>query len=123
MKTRKIPMRRCIGCMESKPKKELIRIVSDQENEVILDITGKAPGRGAYLCQSKACFELARKKRAISRNLDIQVSDKRLDIIAEEFNKYEQYDTVESVEGGFSGTEQNWQMARRTIGQVHLHYQ
>lgn len=89
MKTRKIPMRKCIGCMESKPKKELVRIVADEEKEVILDTTGKAPGRGAYLCYSKDCFELARKKKAIFRNLNVQVTDERLDSMAEEFSRYE----------------------------------
>lgn len=89
MKTRKIPMRKCIGCMESKPKKELVRIVADEEKQVILDTTGKAPGRGAYLCYSKDCFELARKKKAIFRNLNVQVTDERLDEMAEEFSRYE----------------------------------
>ncbi len=83
-------MRKCIGCMESKPKKELVRIVADEEKQVILDTTGKAPGRGAYLCYSKDCFELARKKKAIFRNLNVQVTDERLDEMAEEFSRYEQ---------------------------------
>lgn len=89
MKTRKIPMRKCIGCMESKPKKELVRIVADEENQVILDTTGKAPGRGAYLCYSKDCFELARKKKAIFRNLSVQVTEERLNEMAKEFSRYE----------------------------------
>ena len=91
MKTRKVPMRRCIGCMESKPKRELIRIVADKDNEgeVVLDFTGKAQGRGAYLCPSKECFSTARKRKAISRNLEVQVSEERLDQLAQEFDKYE----------------------------------
>ncbi len=90
MKTKKIPMRRCIGCMESKPKKELVRIVSDEQLEIIMDDTGKAQGRGAYLCPSRNCFELARKKRSISRNLEVSVSEERYNEISEEFKKYEQ---------------------------------
>lgn len=79
MKTKKIPMRRCIGCMESKPKKELIRIVGTQDGDVIIDATGKAQGRGAYLCHNTACFTLAKKKRAITRNLEREVSEEKLE--------------------------------------------
>ncbi len=88
MKTRKVPMRRCIGCMESKPKKELIRIVAVTDSDVILDATGKAQGRGAYLCPSKKCFELARKKKAISRNLDVNVSEEKMQELSKEFEQY-----------------------------------
>jgi len=88
MKTKKVPMRRCIGCMESKPKKELIRIVAVTDSDVILDATGKAQGRGAYLCPSKKCFELARKKKAISRNLDVNVSEEKMQELSKEFDQY-----------------------------------
>ena len=47
---KKIPMRRCVGCMEQKSKRELIRVVRSPEGEISLDTTGKKPGRGAYLC-------------------------------------------------------------------------
>ena len=57
--TKKVPMRRCVGCMESKPKKELIRIAG-YEGEVSLDPTGKAKGRGAYLCPNRQCLEKAK---------------------------------------------------------------
>ena len=50
---RKIPMRKCVGCGEMKPKKELIRVLRTEENEFVLDTTGKKNGRGAYLCMSK----------------------------------------------------------------------
>jgi predicted RNA-binding protein YlxR (DUF448 family) len=68
MKTKKIPMRRCVGCMESKPKQKLLRIACI-DGEVRPDPTGKANGRGVYLCRDMACFEKARKKKAISRGL------------------------------------------------------
>ena len=51
MKTKKVPMRMCVGCREMKPKKELIRVVRSPEGEISLDFRGKAPGRGAYLCK------------------------------------------------------------------------
>lgn len=89
MKSKKIPMRRCVGCMESRPKKELIRIVSDKEGNLNLDATGKAQGRGVYLCSRTDCFNTARKRNAISRSLGITVPPEKLDAIFEELKKYE----------------------------------
>ena len=87
MKPRKIPMRRCVGCMESKPKKELVRIVADQEGQVRLDLSGKAPGRGVYLCQgSPECFRIAKKKRALSRGLEVEIPEQQMNRLAEELN-------------------------------------
>ena len=52
LKKRKIPMRMCVGCREMKPKMELTRVVKPQEGDCAIDFTGKAPGRGAYVCKS-----------------------------------------------------------------------
>ena len=52
-------MRRCLGCFESKPKKELIRIVKNKDGEISLDKTGKKQGRGAYICNNIECLEKA----------------------------------------------------------------
>ena len=90
MKAKKIPMRRCVGCMVSKPKKELIRVVGDKDGNVSLDVTGKAQGRGVYLCPNSECFKIARKRHAISRNLSMTISNEKLDEIFEELEKYEQ---------------------------------
>lgn len=83
MKTKKVPMRRCVGCMESKPKRQLIRIVS-ADGGLKIDLTGKANGRGVYLCQNAECFVKARKRKAISRNLDIEITEQELDKLFEE---------------------------------------
>ena len=88
MKTKKIPMRRCSGCMESKPKKELIRIVADEEGNLHPDLTGKANGRGVYLCPSAACLALAKKKRAISRSLNLNVTEEQMAALFEELSPY-----------------------------------
>lgn len=88
MKVKKIPMRRCVGCMESKPKKELIRIVCNKEGDLNLDITGKAAGRGVYLCKNMECFEKARKRKAITRSLEREVSAEKLDIVFEQLKDY-----------------------------------
>ena len=65
MKTKKIPMRMCVGCGEMKPKKELIRIVTDPEGNVSVDPTGKKAGRGAYICRDTQCLKKAAKSKRI----------------------------------------------------------
>ena len=64
---RKVPMRQCVGCREMKPKKELIRVVRSPEGTVSLDLKGKLPGRGAYVCPDPECLKRARKSRALER--------------------------------------------------------
>ena len=88
MKTKAMPMRRCVGCMESKEKKELIRIAG-YEGEVSIDKTGKAKGRGVYLCPSKECFEKAQKKKAIGRNLEMELTKEQIAKLFEELKQYE----------------------------------
>ncbi|WP_040211740.1 RNase P modulator RnpM [Clostridium polynesiense] len=75
MKTRKIPMRMCNGCMEMKPKKELIRIVKSPEGELSIDLTGKKPGRGAYICKNVECLDKAIKTKRINKNLETSVDE------------------------------------------------
>ncbi|WP_160690211.1 YlxR family protein [Clostridium sp. C2-6-12] len=84
MKVKKIPLRMCTGCMEMKPKKELIRIVKTPEGEVSVDLTGKKSGRGAYICKSTECLEKAFKTKRLSRNLDISISEEIYDKLKEE---------------------------------------
>lgn len=91
LKTKKIPMRRCVGCMESKPKNQLIRIAGF-EGEVSIDLTGKAKGRGVYLCPDTECFEKAQKKRAIGRNLEMELKTEQIEKLFEELKKYEKKD-------------------------------
>ena len=73
MTEKKVPERRCIGCMQSRPKKDLIRIVASDEG-LQIDPKGKLPGRGAYLCPNIECGKLALKKNAFGRNLKKEVS-------------------------------------------------
>ena len=75
--------------MQSKPKKELVRIVGDKEGNVSLDFTGKAQGRGVYLCPDPECLKSARKKQAISRSLGMTIPSTVLDTIFEELEAYE----------------------------------
>ena len=75
MKVKKIPMRMCNGCMDMKPKKELIRVVKTNEEEVLVDLTGKKSGRGAYVCKSIECLEKAFKAKRLNKNLQTNISD------------------------------------------------
>lgn len=75
MKGKKIPMRQCIGCREMKEKKNLIRVVKTPEDEIVLDVTGKVNGRGAYLCKSVECFQKAEKSSAIERSLKTSIPE------------------------------------------------
>ena len=75
MKTKKIPMRMCLGCGEMKPKRELIRVVKSNEGDISLDLTGKKSGRGAYICKSVECFEKARKARKFERSFSCMISE------------------------------------------------
>ena len=74
MKERKIPMRRCIGCMTSKEKRELVRIAGF-EGQLSVDLTGKAKGRGAYLCHDPECLKKAIKNKALERSLEVAIPD------------------------------------------------
>ena len=72
---RKIPTRRCTGCGEHFPKNTLIRVLRTPEGEIILDLTGKKNGRGAYICKNAACLKKARKSRRIESSLACRISD------------------------------------------------
>lgn len=89
MKKRKIPMRRCIGCMEHFPKKDLCRIVKTKENEIFFDSTGKKNGRGTYICKSIDCLNKAIKSKALSRTLETEIPEEVLEAIKEEIVKNE----------------------------------
>lgn len=84
MKVKKIPLRMCTGCMEMKPKKELIRVVKSQDGEVSVDLTGKKAGRGAYICNDIECLEKAFKAKRLSRNLDVAIDEEIYNRLREE---------------------------------------
>ena len=66
--SKKIPVRRCVGCQEMKGKKEMIRVIRTPEGDLLLDATGKKNGRGAYLCPSRECLDKARKNKGLERS-------------------------------------------------------
>ena len=83
---KKVPLRKCTGCGEMKEKRELIRVVKSPEKkdengnvvsggEISLDLTGRKPGRGAYVCKNTDCFEKARKARRFERSLSCKIPE------------------------------------------------
>ena len=83
MQQKKIPMRMCIGCGEMKPKREMVRVVRPPEQAadtgISLDLTGKKPGRGAYICKSAQCLRQARKAKRLERAFSCPIPDEVYD--------------------------------------------
>ena len=67
MAERRIPLRKCLGCGEMKDKRELVRVVRNKEGEISIDLYGKKPGRGAYICRSADCLDKAVKAKRLER--------------------------------------------------------
>ena len=86
MAEKKIPLRKCTGCGEMKPKKELVRVVRSPEGEISLDLIGKAAGRGAYLCRDAACLRQARKAHRLERAFSCEVPACVYDRLEEELH-------------------------------------
>ena len=83
---KKIPMRKCVGCGEMKEKKEMIRLLKTPEDEIILDTTGRANGRGAYICNSADCLAKAIKNKGLERSLKSQIPEDVSARLKEELN-------------------------------------
>lgn len=79
----------CLGCREMKSKRELIRIVRSPEAEVLIDLTGKKAGRGAYICPSESCLTKALKSKALERALQIAIGAEIIDDLKEKVNNGE----------------------------------
>ncbi len=75
MKPKKIPLRMCVGCRESKPKRELIRVVRSPEGALSMDPGGKKPGRGAYVCRQESCLTRAIKHKQLERQLEVRMTE------------------------------------------------
>ena len=87
MKTteRKEPLRKCLGCNGMKPKRELVRVVRSPEGAVSLDKTGKANGRGAYICPDAACLKKCAKRKSLERAFKCAVAGEIYEALEKEF--------------------------------------
>ena len=86
MPIKKIPERKCLGCMEKKQKKELVRIVRNKEGEISMDLTGKKAGRGAYVCPSLNCLLKLKKSKRLERNFSCTISDEIYNSLEQEIS-------------------------------------
>lgn len=84
MKQKKIPLRKCNGCGEQKDKRDLVRIVKNADGEISLDLTGKAAGRGAYICPDAECLKKARKAKRIEKAFECAVPSEVYDKLEEQ---------------------------------------
>ena len=81
---KKVPQRKCLGCMESFSKKELVRVVRLPDGNVEMDLTGKKSGRGAYICKNKTCLKKAIKSKRIQNNLEVEISEELIELLTGE---------------------------------------
>lgn len=84
---KRVPLRKCTGCGEMKPKRELVRVVKSPEGEISLDTTGRKPGRGAYVCRNGDCLRAARKARRLERAFSCQIPAEVYDRMEEELQE------------------------------------
>lgn len=88
MKQRRVPMRMCSGCGSMFDKRQLVRVVKSPQGDVSLDLTGKKPGRGAYICNNPDCLKQARKARRIERAFSMQIPDTIWELMEKELGKH-----------------------------------
>jgi hypothetical protein len=84
-KQRKIPLRQCMACRELKDKKEMLRVVKNKEGQIFIDFSGKAAGRGAYICDNEECIKKLKKQRLINKVFSCEVGDEVYNAIEEEY--------------------------------------
>lgn len=88
-KVKKVPQRKCIACQDRDNKKELIRIVKNKEGQIFLDKTGKANGRGAYICNCSECLKKAIKSNALSRAFKMEIPEEVYESLIKEIEDNE----------------------------------
>ena len=82
---KKIPLRQCVGCLDMRSKKEMMRVLKTEDGSIVLDMTGKKNGRGAYLCRQAECLKRARKSKGLERSLKIGIPDEIYEKLEKEF--------------------------------------
>ena len=84
---KKITLRQCVGCGEMKDKKEMMRVLKTAEGPIVLDMTGRKNGRGAYLCKNRECLGMARKKKGLERSFKMSIPDEIYEDLEKEFEE------------------------------------
>ena len=83
---KKVPQRTCMGCQAKKEKRELVRIVRSPEGELSVDMTGKKPGRGAYICPDLECLNKVVKSKRLERSLETAISQEIYESLKEQLS-------------------------------------
>ena len=83
-----MPMRQCVGCQEMKSKKEMIRVIRTNEQELLLDATGKKNGRGAYICPDLECLKKAVKNKGLERSFKQAIPAEVYEALENEMEKF-----------------------------------
>ena len=102
MKTRKTPMRMCVGCREMKEKREMIRVVRSPEGDVSLDPVGKKPGRGAYVCRNAQCLTRAIRQKQLERQLEAPLGEETAAALQAELESLKAANSVRDVRDNIS---------------------
>lgn len=89
MKSKKIPLRKCIICGERKEKKELIRIVKNKQGDIFIDDKGKANGRGAYICKNSECINKSFENKSLNKTFKSNISSEVYEELKKEINQHE----------------------------------
>ncbi|MCM1091867.1 MAG: YlxR family protein [Butyrivibrio sp.] len=89
-RSKKLPLRQCVGCGEMRSKKEMMRVLKSAEDDTIcLDMTGKKNGRGAYVCKSGECLQKARRNKGLERSFKMAIPKEVYDALEKEFDELE----------------------------------
>ena len=86
---KKIPMRQCVGCGEMKSKKDMMRVLKTAEGSIVLDMTGRKNGRGAYLCMNRECLIRADKNKGLERSFKMSIPREIYENLEKEFEEGE----------------------------------
>ena len=89
MMSKKTPLRKCVGCNQMNPKKDLIRVIRTPEGDFLVDETGKKNGRGAYLCKKSQCYLTGMKKKGFERSFKQEIPKEIADKLGKEIEEIE----------------------------------
>ena len=85
--SKKVPLRQCVGCGQMKSKKEMMRVIKTAEGDIVLDVTGRKNGRGAYLCKQEECLKMAMKNKGLERSFKMSRDQSVYESLQKEYDE------------------------------------
>ena len=85
--SKKVPLRQCVGCGQMKSKKEMMRVIKTAEGDIVLDVTGRKNGRGAYLCKQEECLKMAMKNKGLERSFKMSIDQSVYESLQMEYDE------------------------------------